>query len=184
MYDAVFKVVVFGDVGCGKTTLTQRFLTKNFIPNTFKTIGVNFSATSFMVDGFKVKLMIWDFGGEERFRSIFPQYVLGAMGGIMMYDITNQSSLYHLSDWLSIISDTKQIFPIVLVGGKSDLESKRQVSFNRGRKNAKLMGLDDFIECSSKTGVHVENVFVMLTRLMLNNINIKEIPGSVLIPNR
>ncbi|MFW9773376.1 MAG: Rab family GTPase [Candidatus Heimdallarchaeota archaeon] len=184
MFDAIFKVVIFGDAGCGKTTLTQRFLTTKFIPNTYKTIGVDFDATSLSIDGFNVKLMIWDFGGEKSFRFLFPQYVLGAMGGVMMYDITNQSSLYHLSDWLSIISESKQIFPIILVGGKTDLENQRKVSFEKGENSAKLMGLDDFIECSSKTGVNIEKVFNTLTRLMLKNINLEEIPNSLPIPNK
>ena len=68
MYDATFKVVIFGDAGCGKTTLTQRFLTNLFKSDTKMTIGVDFEVKSLEINGKKVKLQIRDFGGEERFR--------------------------------------------------------------------------------------------------------------------
>ncbi|MFW9785880.1 MAG: GTP-binding protein, partial [Candidatus Heimdallarchaeota archaeon] len=68
MWDASFKIVIFGDAGCGKTTLTQRFLTNRFISDSKMTIGVDFEVKSLEIDAKKVKLQIWDFGGEERFR--------------------------------------------------------------------------------------------------------------------
>src|SRR5680860_3577 len=87
MLDAIFKIVIFGDAGCGKTTLTKRFKSDLFISDSQMTIGVDFETKTFEVDGKKVKLMMWDFGGEERFRFILPKYINGAMGGILMYDI-------------------------------------------------------------------------------------------------
>jgi len=102
MYDLIFKIVIFGDAGCGKTTLNKRFSRDIFFPDSHMTIGVEFETKIIDVDGKRVNLMIWDFGGEERFRVLFPQYIQGAMGGILMYDITDYSSFSHISDWLSV----------------------------------------------------------------------------------
>ena len=118
MYDALFKLVIFGDSNSGKTTLRKSFMTNRFISNSRQTIGVDFETKILEVEGLEVKLMIWDFAGEERFRFIFPQYVYGAMGGILMYDITNYSSFSHIYEWLSVIKETNQTFPIILLGGK------------------------------------------------------------------
>ncbi|MFX0179480.1 MAG: Rab family GTPase [Candidatus Hodarchaeota archaeon] len=167
MYDAIFKIVIFGDAGSGKTALTKRFMTNLFLPDTQMTIGVDFIVKTINIDGKEVKLQIWDFGGEERFRFLLPKYIRGASGGILMYDITDYPSLFHVEDWLSVIQETGEIFPIILVGGKSDLEEYRQISFEEGLKSARLNELNDFIECSSKTGENVERLFKILARIML-----------------
>jgi len=122
MYDATFKIIIFGDADCGKVELTQRFLTNLFVPDQTMTIGVDFEVKSLTVDGYKVKLQIWDFGGEERFRFLLPTYIRGARGGIFLYDITNYSSLAHIDDWLSAIRKeirAEDIFPILVVGNKA-----------------------------------------------------------------
>jgi small GTP-binding protein len=172
MYDATFKIVIFGDAGCGKTTLTQRFLTNLFVSDSKMTIGVDFEVKSLEVNKQKVKLQIWDFGGEERFRFLLPTYVRGARGGVFMYDITNYSSIAHIDDWLTVIKKEirkEDIFPIIVVGGKADLAENREVSASEGIKIAKSRGVDGFIECSSKTGENVEESFEALTRLMLDD---------------
>jgi small GTP-binding protein len=172
MYDATFKIVIFGDAGCGKTTLTQRFLTNLFVSDSKMTIGVDFEVKSLSVNKQKVKLQIWDFGGEERFRFLLPTYVRGARGGIFMYDITNYSSIAHIDDWLTVIKKEirkEDIFPIIVIGGKADLAENREVPASEGIKIAKSRGVDGFIECSSKTGENVEESFEALTRLMLND---------------
>jgi len=170
MYDAIFKVVVFGDAGCGKTTLVKRYMTDTFISDTQMTIGVEFEVKSLEIEGKEIKLQIWDFGGEERFRFILPRYIRGATGGIFMYDITNYSSLAHINDWLSVIEETYESFPILLVGGKKDLEEDREISFEKSQEVAKSTGLHEVIECSSKTGENVEMVFRTLTNLILKNL--------------
>ncbi|MFX1551660.1 MAG: Rab family GTPase [Promethearchaeota archaeon] len=168
MYDAIFKVVIFGDSGSGKTTYRKRFMTNTFVSNTQHTIGVDFETKELDIDGKVVKLLIWDFAGEERFRFIFPQYIYGALGGILMYDITDYSSFSHIVDWLSVIQRTKENFPIVLIGGKSDLDDYREISWSEGKNAARSMELKEFIECSSKTGENVKESFEILTRIMIN----------------
>lgn len=172
MYDATYKIVIFGDGGCGKTTLTQRFLTELFKPDSTMTIGVDFEVKSLDVGEKKVKLQIWDFGGEERFRFLLPTYVKGASGGLFMYDITNYSSLAHIDDWLTTIKkETESLFPIVVVGGKGDLADDREVTAEEGINIAKTRNVDAFIECSAKTGENVDETFETLTRLMLQGSN-------------
>jgi small GTP-binding protein len=172
MYDATFKIIIFGDAGCGKTTLTQRFLTNLFVSDQTMTIGVDFEVKSLSVDSQKVKLQIWDFGGEERFRFLLPTYVRGARGGLFLYDITNYSSIAHIDDWLSVIRKeirAEDIFPIIVVGGKADLIENREVSSADAIKIAKSRNVNGFIETSSKTGENVEKAFEALTSLMLND---------------
>jgi len=174
MYDVLFKVVIFGDTGCGKTTLRKRFMTDVFISDSSKTIGVDFETKVLEMDGLVIKLLIWDFAGEERFRFIFPEYINGAMGGILMYDITDYSSFSHIADWLSVINGTTQRFPIILLGAKSDLDDYREISFREGQQVAKMMDLKEFFECSSKTGENVKKSFAILTQIMLNRMGIKK----------
>jgi small GTP-binding protein len=172
MYDATFKIVIFGDAGCGKTTLTRRFLTNLFVSDSKMTIGVDFEVKALTVDNKNVKLQIWDFGGEERFRFLLPTYVRGARGGLFMYDITNYSSIAHIDDWLTVIRKeikAEDQFPIIVAGGKADLAEFREVSAEEGIKIAKSRGVDGFIECSSKSGENVEKTFQALTGLMLNS---------------
>jgi small GTP-binding protein len=122
MYDATFKIVMFGDAGTGKENLTQRFLTNLFVSDSKMTIGVDFEMKSLVVDGKKVKLQIWDFLGEERFRSLLPTYVRGTRGGLFVYDITNYSSIAHIDDWLTVIRreiKAEDQFPIIIVGSKA-----------------------------------------------------------------
>jgi small GTP-binding protein len=174
IYDATFKLVLFGDAGTGKTTLTRRFLTNLFKGDTSMTIGVEFEVKSLEVLGKKVKLQIWDFGGEERFRFLLPTYIRGANCGLFMYDITNFSSLAHVDDWLMVIKNEvrpENRFPIIVVGGKADLQDQREVEPEEAIKIAKSRGLDGFIECSSKTGENVEKTFEAITKLAIKNAN-------------
>jgi small GTP-binding protein len=169
MFDAIFKIVLFGDAGCGKTTLAKRFMTNKFISDTQMTIGVDLEVKVLNVDSKSVKLQIWDFGGEERFRFFLPRYVKGAHGSIFMYDITNLASTLHIDEWLSVIRESSESFPIMLVGGKADLEAYREVSAEEGKELMIKHELDGFLESSSKTGQNVEIIFEELTRIMLKN---------------
>jgi small GTP-binding protein len=186
MYDATFKIVIFGDPNVGKETLTQRYLTNLFVSDSKMTIGVEFEVKSLIVDKQKVKLQIWDFGGEERFRFLLPTYVRGARGGIFMYDITNYSSIAHIDDWLTVIRKEirkEDLFPIIVVGGKADMAENREVPASEGIKIAKSRGVDGFIEISTKTGENVEAAFEALTRLMLNDARITtvEVKPAVIV---
>lgn len=163
-----FKVVLFGDSQTGKTTLAHRFLTNLFKADITMTLGVEFLLKQVDMDNINVKLQIWDFAGEERFRFLFPSYIKGANGAIFMYDITNYASLAHVDDWFEIVD--KEIdydFPIIFVGGKTDLMHLKEVSTRRAMEVANSKGADGFIECSSKNGENIHKIFHLLTKLIL-----------------
>jgi len=173
-FTSTFKIVLFGDSQTGKTTLAHRFLTNLFKEDISMTLGVDFLLKAVELEGEKVKLQIWDFAGEERFRFLFPSYLRGASGGIFMYDITNYGSLAHVDDWLAIIEkELNYKLPIVFVGGKTDLFHLKEISTKKAMEIAKSKGADGYIECSSKNGENVHKVFNLLTKLILKNRDLK-----------
>ncbi len=172
--DGAFKLCIFGDGGVGKTTLVQRYLTRVFKEDSIRmTIGADFSIKTFEIEGKKVVVRIWDFAGEERFKVLLPSFAKGADGGIFMYDISRYTSIKNLDDWLSIFERNvkgQQIkIPIVMVGGKLDLEDKRSVETAEAIELSKTHNLQGIYECSSKTGVNVEEIFEHITRKMMEN---------------
>ena len=175
--DLMFKVCLFGDGGVGKTTLINRYLTGVFKTDSSITIGVDFHVKRIEVNSKKVSLQIWDFAGEERFRFLLPNYVVGASAGIFMYDITRYSSLKNFDEWLEIFkngyknSDHNPQLPIIMVGGKLDLQFKRAVSSKEAFEIARKRNLYGFVECSSKDGRNVEDIFYETAKMMLQRAN-------------
>ncbi len=165
-----FKVCVFGDGGVGKTTLIRRFSTGVFEEDIKMTIGADFSVKNLNIDGRYITLRIWDFAGEDRFRVLLPAFAKGADGGIFMYDTTRFSSLGQIRDWLSIfeyfISEEEVKIPIIMVGGKIDLEDKRSVPSEEAEELSRTFGLKGYFECSSKTGDKVEDIFDFIAQKM------------------
>ncbi|MFW9990320.1 MAG: Rab family GTPase [Candidatus Odinarchaeota archaeon] len=174
MCDAILKTVILGEVDTGKTSLVRRFITSKFNSDCKSTIGIDFQTKDCELDNLELKLMIWDFAGQKRFRYMFPEYLYGALGGILMYDITNYSSFARIGTFLSLVQETNKSLPLLLVGSKLDLEDFREVPKKVGWRVAKSMGLNGFIECSSKTGENIDLVLETLMRLTLNNMLINE----------
>jgi small GTP-binding protein len=171
MKDAVFKICIFGDGGVGKTSLVNRYLTGVFTESTSMTLGVDFHIKSLVFNELEVGLQIWDFAGEDEFRHLLPRYVLGASGGIFMYDITRYTSLTHLDEWLDVFKEgmkgeEKQI-PFMMAGGKLDLKENRTISPDEATELAISKDFSSYIECSSKTGENIEWIFSEIARLML-----------------
>ena len=139
------------------------------------TLGVDFHLKPVESDGEIVKLQIWDFAGEERFRFLFPSYIRGANGAIFMYDITYYGSIAHVDDWFEIVEkEIDYYLPTVFVGGKTDLVHLKEISTRKAMELAISKGADGFIECSSKTGENVHKIFNLLTKLILKNRNSQE----------
>ena len=157
---------MLGDAAVGKTSLTLRFISGFFLQDLKLTIGVDFYSKTTNFKEKKVKLQIWDFGGEERFRFLLHQYCKGANAAFFLYDITNRLSLDHLPDWTQIIREHAGDIPIMLIGSKVDLQEFRAVTREEGILAAKKYNLSTFIELSSKTGQNVEKSFDVITEIL------------------
>ena len=175
-YTASYKICIFGDAGVGKTSLTYRYITNRFKADTKLTLGVDIIAKDVEIDKYRVKLQIWDFGGEERFRIFLPVYARGSSGGIFMFDMTRKSSLDMMKEWISIfkkdLSIEERQIPVLAVGGKKDLSNEIEITLENAKNLASTLGIYDVIECSAKTGENVDKIFESITNKMLKNSNL------------
>ncbi|MFX1339333.1 MAG: Rab family GTPase [Promethearchaeota archaeon] len=173
---ATFKICIFGDSGVGKTSLIHRLITNRFKQDMKLTIGADINAKDINLDNWRVKLQIWDFGGEERFKIFLPAYTRGSSGGIFMYDITRKNSLNNIDEWFGIfqraLREEVSRIPILVVGGKKDLDYYREVTLEDAEHIAQTHNLYDIIECSAKSGENVEYIFKILTYKMLEKIDL------------
>ncbi len=168
--DFTFKLLMLGDASVGKTSLTHRYITGVFIDSPRLTIGVDFFSKKVRLsNGKKVKLQIWDFGGEERFRFLLPTYSKGSNAALFLYDVTSARSLESLPVWLEIVRKNAGNVPILLIGTKTDLNDFREVSDELAQEQAKLHLCTEHIELSSKTGKNVEKSFEIITELLIKN---------------
>ena len=166
--DFTFKLLMLGDASVGKTSLTHRYITGVFVDSPRLTIGVDFFSKKIRLDNNKsVKIQIWDFGGEERFRFLLPTYSKGSNAAFFLYDITSHKTLESLSVWIQIIRKNAGNIPIFLIGSKKDLVDHRQISFEEASQKADEFLLTHHIELSAKTGENVEESFQLLTELLL-----------------
>ncbi len=167
-YDFTFKILLLGDASVGKTSFTKRYCYNIFNPSERLTIGVDFHVKTIELKGFKVKLQIWDVGGEERFRFLLPTYTLGANAAFLLYDITRPATLDNISEWTSIVRQKAGEIPIMLVGAKLDLASEqRKVPREHGIQTAEKNKMAGFSELSSKENINVNEAFETLTELSL-----------------
>merc|ERR1712121_369901 len=159
-YSYLFKYIIIGDTGVGKSCLLLQFTDKRFQPVHDLTIGVEFGARMITIDNKQIKLQIWDTAGQEAFRSITRSYYRGAAGALLVYDITRRDTFNHLTTWLE---DARQHsnsnMVIMLIGNKSDLEARRDVKREEGEAFAREHGLV-FMETSAKTAANVEEAFI------------------------
>ncbi|CAG9764024.1 unnamed protein product [Ceutorhynchus assimilis] len=163
-FDFLFKIVLIGDCGTGKTCVVQRFKNGTFIERHGNTIGVDFSMKTVTVDGKEVKLQIWDTAGQERFRTITQSYYRSANGVIIVYDITKRSSFLSVARWVEEVRRySGNSVLLALVGNKADLESCREVEFEEAEALSQYMPEVLFVlEASAKDNSNVEEAFMCL----------------------
>lgn len=166
----IFKTVISGEGGVGKTALAIRFTKGVYLEGTKMTIGVDFSAVKVSLRNESVTLQLWDFGGESRFRFILPGYCKGASGALLVFDLTQTYTFQSLKEWLDLIrQNTPANTPIVLVGSKMDLPN-RTVTREMAERFKTEQNLAGYIECSAKSGQNVGHVFGLVTQAMLNSV--------------
>ena len=171
-YDYTFKILLLGDASVGKTSFTKRYCYNIFNPSERLTIGVDFHVKTIELNNDRIKLQLWDVGGEERFRFLFPTYCLGANAAFLLYDITRPSTLDNISEWITIVRQKGGPIPIMLVGSKLDLEqSQRQVQREYGIQIAEKNDMASFVEISAKENINVDDAFKVLTELTLDRIS-------------
>lgn len=154
-----FKLVFLGEQSVGKTSLITRFMYDSF-DNTYQaTIGIDFLSKTMYLEDRTIRLQLWDTAGQERFRSLIPSYIRDSSVAVVVYDITNANSFQQTSKWIDDVRTERGTDVIImLVGNKTDLSDKRQVSTEEGERKAKELNVM-FIETSAKAGYNVKQLF-------------------------
>ncbi|RWS24083.1 ras-related protein Rab-3-like protein [Leptotrombidium deliense] len=170
-FDYMFKILIIGNSSVGKTSFLFRYADDSFTSAFVSTVGIDFKVKTVFRQDKRVKLQIWDTAGQERYRTITTAYYRGAMGFILMYDVTNEESFNSVQDWVTQIQqyswDNAQV---ILVGNKCDMEDERVVSTDRGRQLADQLKLE-FFESSAKENINVKAVFERLVDIICDRMS-------------
>ncbi|KAL8172240.1 hypothetical protein V2J09_024044 [Rumex salicifolius] len=181
----LFKIVIIGDSAVGKSNLLSRYGRNEFSINTRSTIGVEFHTQSLELEGKEVKAQIWDTAGQERFRAVTSAYYRGAVGALVVYDISRSSTFESVSRWLDELNSNFSPLPAksqiahcdttvarMLVGNKCDLANIRAVSVEQGKKLAEEHRMF-FMETSAKDATNVNKAFEMVIKDIFSNVSRK-----------
>ncbi len=159
--DYIFKVILGGAGGVGKTTLLLRFIYNYFKADTQLTIGVGFSTKNLVYNARNICLSLWDLGGQDRFRIVQPSYIHGAMAGIVFFDMSNDKTMNQVPEWVEMFRKYGNAnIPIFLSGTKLDCIPQESLDGIKKEADAlvKRLGLTSFFPTSSKTGANVEGI--------------------------
>nr|KAG5709595.1 hypothetical protein BaRGS_001645 [Batillaria attramentaria] len=170
-FDYMFKLLIIGNSSVGKTSFLFRYADDSFTSAFVSTVGIDFKVKTVFRQDKRVKLQIWDTAGQERYRTITTAYYRGAMGFILMYDVTNEESFNAVQDWCTQIkTHAWSNASVVLVGNKCDLEDSRVVSQAKGQDLASDLGLE-FFETSAKENINVKAVFERLVDIICDKMS-------------
>lgn len=177
-YDYLFKVVLIGDSGVGKSNLLSRFTRDSFSLESKSTIGVEFATRSQEIDGKIIKAQIWDTAGQERYRAITSAYYRGAVGALLVYDIAKHLTYENVTRWLKELRDhADSNIVIMLVGNKTDLRHLRAVPTDDAKQFAEDNGLS-FIETSALVSTNVELAFQNILTEIHSNMSRKSLANN------
>jgi Ras-related protein Rab-11A len=172
-YDMIFKIVIIGDSGVGKSNLLSRYLKNEFSLDTKSTVGVEFATQKLEIQNFKVKVQIWDTAGQERYKSITNAYYKGAKGALLVYDITKKETFENIDKWIfELKRNGDEDLTLVLIGNKCDLESQREVCKSIGNDKAMLYNCA-FIETSALSAENVNKAFTLMINEIFNKFHKK-----------
>ncbi|EDR10986.1 uncharacterized protein LACBIDRAFT_183731 [Laccaria bicolor S238N-H82] len=177
-YDFLFKLLLIGDSGVGKSCLLLRFADDTYTESYISTIGVDFKIRTIELEGKTVKLQIWDTAGQERFRTITSSYYRGAHGIIVVYDVTDNESFTHVKQWLQEIDRyASEGVNKLLVGNKSDLTSKKVVEYSVAKEFADQLNIP-FLETSAKNATNVEQAFLTMAKQIKDRMGSSSTPSG------
>ena len=173
----VFKVSILGDAAVGKTSLISRFIEGSFQEDYKPTLGANILRKNlvFKNSNVKVRLIVWDLAGQEKYRVVRSMYFQGCEGALLVYDVTRHSTLESIdSKWLRDFKKyVKSQGAFVLIGNKIDLKDQRAIHTERGKELASRINASSFIETSAKFGENIEQAFYLLVNQILRNHGVK-----------
>ncbi|KAA8530824.1 hypothetical protein F0562_005552 [Nyssa sinensis] len=173
--DYVFKVVLIGDSAVGKSQILARFARNEFSLESKATIGVEFQSLTIVIQHKSVKAQIWDTAGQERYRAVTSAYYRGAVGAMLVYDITKRHSFDHIPRWLEELrSHADKNIVVILIGNKTDLEDQRAVPTEDAKEFAQKEGLF-FLETSALEATNVETAFLTVLTEIFNIVNKKNL---------
>ncbi|XP_058494929.1 ras-related protein Rab-3B [Solea solea] len=165
-FDYMFKLLIIGNSSVGKTSFLFRYADDSFSNSFVSTVGIDFKVKTVYRNDKRIKLQIWDTAGQERYRTITTAYYRGAMGFILMYDITNEESFNAVQDWATQIKtyswDNAQV---IMVGNKCDMDEERIVPPEKGKHLADQLGFE-YYEASAKENINVRQVFERLVDII------------------
>ncbi len=150
------KIIFTGDIYVGKTSIINVLMGQKFNNDYEASIGVDFFSKTIKYKGKIIKLQIWDSAGQEKFRSLIPNYIRGSSLVFIVYDISNKKSFDSVQSWVNFINNIENS-NIVIVGNKIDLENKREVSYEEGKKFCEEQNYD-FFEVSAKNDNNLNNM--------------------------
>ncbi|GAA5874798.1 hypothetical protein JCM3774_003444 [Rhodotorula dairenensis] len=169
-YDMLAKMLLIGDSGVGKSCLLLRFCDDAWTPSFITTIGIDFKIRTIELDGKRIKLQIWDTAGQERFRTITTAYYRGAMGILLVYDVTDERSFNNIRTWhANVEQHASEGVNKILIGNKCDWSDKKVISEQQGQELADELGLR-FLETSAKSNINVEEAFFALATDIKNRL--------------
>lgn len=169
-HNYIWKIVAGGQGGVGKTTFLLRYMTHEFVGDTSLTIGVNFHTSKLKHGEENVTLMLWDLGGQDRFRFVQGSYIKGAVAALVFFDVGRLKTLFELEDWFKLIRDnTSPTIPMLLVGTKIDLEDEATQAM--AKKEALHMvqehHLVGYVPTSSRSGKNVEEAIHQMVDVLM-----------------
>ncbi len=170
-FDILYKIVIIGDSGVGKSNILSRYVRDEFSMDTKATVGVEFGSKIISINNQQIKIQIWDTAGQEKYKSVSTIYYKGAKGALLVYDISRKETFNNLNRWINEIkNNSDENINILLIGNKCDLEEGRQISQEEAFEKAKEINAC-FLEVSALQAVNIEKAFKYLIQQIHNKNN-------------
>ena len=169
-FDELYKIVLIGDSGVGKSNILSRYIHDEFSIDTKTTVGVEFGSKIITISNKKLKIQLWDTAGQEKFKAVTNIYYKGAKGALIIYDITRRETFENINKWILELKNNEDNVIIILIGNKSDLEEFREISQEEAFQKAKDLNCA-FLETSAMQAVNIEKCFFMLVQEIYKKFN-------------